>query len=81
MAEHDQTWAHVFQMARDAYPGPVGELCVRELQAWSEFGYRLSNDALMSRLLDHLLADPIPEPAPVPEPKPRVRLFPPLRTT
>lgn len=37
------------------YPGPVGELLARELMSWEEFGYRLSADGLIARLVDHLM--------------------------
>jgi len=42
--------------ARRIYPGPLGELVSRELTAYADFGYRLSNDGLMSRLATAVLA-------------------------
>ena len=42
--------------ARRVYPGPLGELVSRELTAYADFGYRLSNDGLMSRLATAVLA-------------------------
>ena len=42
-----------------AYPGPVGELLCRELLDWEEFGYRFGSGALVTRLIDHLLAAPL----------------------
>jgi hypothetical protein len=32
------------------YPGPLGELVHRELNAYAEFGYRFSDDGLIPRL-------------------------------
>jgi len=32
------------------YPGPLGELVQRELNAYAEFGYRFSDDGLIPRL-------------------------------
>lgn len=40
------------------YPGPVGELIARELLTWEEFGYRLDNDGLVMRLVNHLTTPP-----------------------
>jgi hypothetical protein len=42
------------------YPGPMGELASREILMWEEFGYRLGNGGLMSRLVDHVLKAPLP---------------------
>lgn len=42
--------------ARRVYPGPVGELISRELTAFAEFGYRFTNDSLISRLAAEILA-------------------------
>ncbi|GAA4875527.1 hypothetical protein [Actinomycetospora straminea] len=42
--------------ARRIYPGPLGELVSRELSAYAEFGYRLSNDGLIPRLATAVLA-------------------------
>ena len=60
----------------ELHPGPLGELCARELTAWEEFGYRIGpgTNGLLPRLVAHILAAPLPEPpAPaVPAAKPRV---------
>jgi hypothetical protein len=42
--------------ARRVYPGPLGELAYRELNAYAEFGYRFSDDGLISRLAAAVLA-------------------------
>lgn len=44
--------------ARRRYPGPVGELLARELDAFADFGFRVSQGALMQRLVAELLAPP-----------------------
>lgn len=36
--------------AQRLYQGPVGQLLSRELLAWEEFGFRLGDSALMTRL-------------------------------
>jgi hypothetical protein len=41
------------------YPGPAGEMLVRELLTWEEFGYRLGGHQLIMRLVDHLLTTPV----------------------
>lgn len=41
--------------ATRAYPGPVGELISRELLAAEEFGYRMVNTALVTRLVDDVM--------------------------
>jgi hypothetical protein len=42
--------------ARRTFPGPLGELVSRELTAYADFGYRLSNDGLIPRLATAVLA-------------------------
>ncbi len=42
--------------ARRIYPAPLGELVFRELNAYAEFGYRHSSDALIPRLATAVLA-------------------------
>ena len=37
------------------YPGPVGAILSRELWAWQTFGWRLAHDALITKLVDHIL--------------------------
>jgi hypothetical protein len=44
------------------YPGPVGELLCRELLDWEEFGYRFGGAGLVTRLVDHLSAQPVTSP-------------------
>lgn len=49
--------------AREAYPGPVGELVHREIRAYLDFGHRFGNDtALVERLVKDLLAATAPAP-------------------
>jgi hypothetical protein len=50
--------------ARRVYPGPVGELVGRELNAYAEFGYRFSADSLIPRLATAVLAAPAAHPLP-----------------
>lgn len=40
------------------YPGPIGELIVRELLAVEEFGWVLGADALATRLARHIMGLP-----------------------
>lgn len=42
--------------ARTAYPGPAGEVLVRELTGWQDFGYRLGGERIVMRLVAHLLS-------------------------
>ena len=49
--------------ARRVYPGDVGELLYRELNAYAEFGLRLSVDALVPRLATQILAMTAAEPS------------------
>jgi len=42
--------------ARRVYPGDLGELLYRELNAYAEFGIRFSVDALIPRLATQILA-------------------------
>jgi len=42
--------------ARRIYPGDLGELIFRELNAYAEFGIRFSVDALIPRLAAQILA-------------------------
>jgi hypothetical protein len=44
------------QYARRLYPGPLGELVFRELNAHAELGYRFTNDGLIPRLVIAILA-------------------------
>lgn len=52
--------------AVECYPGPVGEVIARELEAAAAFGFRLTRGTLYRRLVDHLIgpqswADPAEE--------------------
>lgn len=51
--------AAAFRATR-VYPGPVGELISRELLAWEDFGYVLSNGGLVLRLVDHVMKTELP---------------------
>jgi hypothetical protein len=44
--------------ARRVYPGPIGELVYRELDAYAEFGHRLGGDGLILRIAAAVLATP-----------------------
>ena len=53
--------------ARRIYPGPLGELVYRELNAYAEFGHRFGDDGLIPRLAASVLAarsDPLPHAEP-----------------
>lgn len=50
--------------ARKLYPGPVGELVAQEIAIWDEMGFRFGGKAPMMRLVEYLMAQPVPEPAP-----------------
>ena len=41
------------------YPGVIGEALSREILTWEEFGYRLGGDAMMHRLVEHVLKTPL----------------------
>jgi hypothetical protein len=57
MRPHDQARVRAAALrARRIYPGPLGELVFRELRAYAEFGYRLGDDGLISRLTAVVLA-------------------------
>ncbi|MDD7937971.1 hypothetical protein PHK61_06015 [Actinomycetospora lutea] len=45
------------ERARRVYPGALGELVARELQAYAEFGFRLAGDLLVDRLAAEVLAE------------------------
>jgi hypothetical protein len=52
--------------ARRVYPGPVGELVNLELNAWSEWGYRLGSRKRVMVLVEHIEQAVLPEPVIVP---------------
>jgi hypothetical protein len=57
LAAHERTRIRTAaRHARTVYPGDLGELVARELNAYAEFGYRFSTDALVPRLATHILA-------------------------
>jgi len=41
-------------------PGPVGELVEREIEAWTEFGWRTEHTGLIPRLVDQVMKAPSP---------------------
>lgn len=45
--------------ARRVYPGPVGELVHRELNAYADFGLRFDVSALIPSLVEHVLKLPV----------------------
>jgi hypothetical protein len=44
--------------ATERYPGPVGDLIARDLEAVAEFGFRFAEGTFYRRLVDHLLEPP-----------------------
>jgi hypothetical protein len=44
--------SHVGYQARKLWPGAIGELIQRELQAATEFGYRLGGAAMVTQLIE-----------------------------
>ena len=38
-------------LAPKAYPGPVGELLRRELEAWDDFGHELGGHVLIGKVI------------------------------
>ena len=43
------------RVAKQRYPGPVGDYLAREIELWRDFGYRFENGGRMGRLVDALL--------------------------
>jgi hypothetical protein len=41
--------------AKRLFPGPVGECLFREIDAYAQFGWRLDRDAVMARLVAHIM--------------------------
>lgn len=41
--------------AKKLYPGVVGEVLFRELEAYAQWGYRLDQTGLMPRLVAHIM--------------------------
>ena len=41
--------------ATRAFPGPIGELVARELEAWEEFGFRLGSHATIRQVVEAVL--------------------------
>lgn len=46
--------------ARLLHPGVVGEVLAAELLSWEEMGWRLGTGGHMVRLVEHLMATPLP---------------------
>jgi hypothetical protein len=46
------------QRALDRYPGPVGQLVHREIEAYLDFGHRFAHASLITRLVEDLLESP-----------------------
>ena len=46
------------ERALSLYPGPVGQLVHRELQAYLDFGHRFAQASLITRLIEDILAAP-----------------------
>lgn len=44
--------------ARRRYPGPLGRVLTRELDAWQEFGWRFGRDSDIAALVTELLKEP-----------------------
>lgn len=42
--------------AREAFPGPIGELIEREISVYLSFGFRFDGSGLIFRLADQVLA-------------------------
>lgn len=43
-------------LARQHYPGPIGDFLARELDVWRNFGYRFETGGRLGRLVTALLA-------------------------
>ena len=60
IAAHDRSRVRAAALhARRLYPGRVGQLLHRELTAYADFGYRFDTDALVPRLVEEILAEPV----------------------
>jgi hypothetical protein len=56
----DRTWlARAANRALWTYPGPVGELIQREIEAFLSFGYRFGDGQSLMRLAEVVMACPI----------------------
>jgi len=55
--DHDRL-CEAAQRALDRYPGPVGQLLQREIQAYLELGHRFAQASLITRLVEDLLKPP-----------------------
>ena len=67
MEQHERTRIRAAaRHARRVYPGPVGELIHRELNAYADFGVRFSVDALVPSLVEQVLKLPVPRLGEVP---------------
>lgn len=43
-------------IAKQRYPGPIGELVCAELLEWADYGWRLSSGGRVMQAVEHLLA-------------------------
>jgi hypothetical protein len=60
-APHERNRARAAaRRARQLWPGPVGELVEREIEAWTEFGWRTEHTGLIPRLVDQVMKAPSP---------------------
>lgn len=41
--------------AKRMFPGPIGELLHREIDAWAHWGYRIDQSGLLPRVVDHIM--------------------------
>ena len=57
LIDHDRLH-EAARRALDRYPGPVGQLLQREIQAYLEFGHRFAKASLITRLVEDLLEPP-----------------------
>jgi len=48
--------------ARRAFPGVIGDVLYQEIMSWEEFGWRLDRSSTVRRLIEAVLATPVPEP-------------------
>jgi len=46
------------ERALSLYPGPVGQLVHREIQAYLDFGHRFAQASLITRLIEDILGAP-----------------------
>ena len=44
------------------YPGPVGDYLQRDLDSWQVVGLKFDSRGMVSRLIDAIMAAPLPDP-------------------